>query len=178
MKDNFEITSVEDGKKYWISRSVATSAFIFKVKDGQLYVLTEIRGSNMHDFPGMRCVPCGYVNWDETVEDACIREVYEETGLKIDKRELIFEGINSDPSTNRQNISIHYSIPLTDDELLSISDERGGEINEVAKLEWVNVDNLPNDFCFNHDKFITQYSCTANLFFGLDFESLDVETMF
>ena len=48
MKENFEITSVEDGKKYWISRSVATSAFIFKVKDGQLYVLTEIRGSNMH----------------------------------------------------------------------------------------------------------------------------------
>lgn len=50
MKENFEITSVEDGKKYWISRSVATSAFIFKVKDGQLYVLTEIMHIRTSDF--------------------------------------------------------------------------------------------------------------------------------
>ena len=178
MKDNFEITSVEDGKKYWISRSVATSAFIFKVKDGQLYVLTEIRGSNMHDFPGMRCVPCGYVNWGETIEEACIREVYEETGLKLDRRELILEGINSDIKNNRQDIAIHYSIPLTDGEDVSISNNRGGEANEVAKLEWVDVDNLPNDFCFNHDWYINNYSAVMRIFFETDFGNIEMNEMF
>ena len=76
MKENFKITSVEDGKEYWIGRSVAVSAFIFKNINNELHVLTEIRGSGMHDFPGKRCVPCGYINWGETAPEACSREVY------------------------------------------------------------------------------------------------------
>lgn len=160
MRENFVITSVEDGKQYWIGRSVATSAFIFKYDstNKKLYVLTEIRGNGMHDFPGMRCVPCGYVNWGETLPEACSREVFEETGIKINPENWSLCGINSDPNANRENISIHYKVVFYNDiNDLSISDERGGEKNEVDKLEWVDVNNLPNDFCFEHDKFIKEY---------------------
>ena len=159
MKENFKITSVEDGKEYWIGRSVAVSAFIFKNINNELHVLTEIRGSGMHDFPGKRCVPCGYINWGETAPEACSREVFEETGLTINPDKWKLAGVNSDPNTNRQNISIHYYILLNDNESenCSISDNRGGEKDEIDKLEWVEVENLPEDFCFEHDKFISEY---------------------
>lgn len=29
------------------------------------------------------CIPCGHVEWDETVEQAAIREFAEETGLRV-----------------------------------------------------------------------------------------------
>ena len=30
------------------------------------------------------CIPCGHVEWDESVEEATVREVAEETGLSIE----------------------------------------------------------------------------------------------
>ena len=107
----------------------------------------------------MRCVPCGYINWGETAPEACSREVFEETGLIISPDRWKLAGVNSDPNANRQNISIHYCILLEDNESenCSISDNRGGEKDEVDKLEWVKVANLPKDFCFEHDKFISEY---------------------
>ena len=29
------------------------------------------------------CIPCGHVEWDETVEEAALREMAEETGLTV-----------------------------------------------------------------------------------------------
>ena len=157
MKENFKVTSVEDGNEYWIGRSVAVSAFIYKKIDNKVFVLTEIRGEGMYDFPGMRCVPCGYINWGETATEACSRELYEETGMIISPNEWQLCGVNSNPNSNRENISIHYIHFLNDDNVvLEISDDRGGEKNEVSKIEWVDVSNLPNDFCFEHDKFIIE----------------------
>lgn len=34
--------------------------------------------------PGLWCIPCGYVEYDEDVYDAVKREVLEETGLKVE----------------------------------------------------------------------------------------------
>ena len=34
--------------------------------------------------PGLWCIPCGYVEYDEDVYDAVKREVQEETGLKVE----------------------------------------------------------------------------------------------
>ncbi|UCH61585.1 MAG: NUDIX hydrolase [Anaerolineales bacterium] len=30
------------------------------------------------------CIPCGHVEWDETIEQAALREYLEETGLQVD----------------------------------------------------------------------------------------------
>jgi len=35
-------------------------------------------------YPGLWCIPCGYVEYDEDVRDAIIREFCEETGLAIE----------------------------------------------------------------------------------------------
>ena len=40
-------------------------------------------------FDGMWCIPCGYVEIDETVEEAARREFREETGLKVEVGEVV-----------------------------------------------------------------------------------------
>ena len=39
-------------------------------------------------FPGLWCIPCGYVEYDEDVRAAIIREFHEETGLVIELEEV------------------------------------------------------------------------------------------
>ena len=37
------------------------------------------------DGQGLWCCPCGYLDFDETLEECVIREIKEETGLTIPK---------------------------------------------------------------------------------------------
>jgi hypothetical protein len=41
---NFQITSLEDGKKYWISRSIATRSEVIVIDDDNVYLLINKRG--------------------------------------------------------------------------------------------------------------------------------------
>jgi 8-oxo-dGTP diphosphatase len=50
-------------------------------------------------FKGKFALPGGFVEVGETVEDACRRELMEETGVKAGRLELI--GVYSDPSAIR-----------------------------------------------------------------------------
>jgi ADP-ribose pyrophosphatase YjhB (NUDIX family) len=36
------------------------------------------------DYAGLWCIPCGYVEWDEDVRAAALREFREETGIEVD----------------------------------------------------------------------------------------------
>ena len=47
---NFQVTSKEDGKQYWISRSCAVSAFIFVINSNrEVFVLANKRGPGAAD---------------------------------------------------------------------------------------------------------------------------------
>jgi 8-oxo-dGTP diphosphatase len=41
-------------------------------------------GKRNASYQGLWCIPCGYVEWNEDVEEACKREFEEETGLVVD----------------------------------------------------------------------------------------------
>ena len=85
MSKNFQIVDKETNKSYWISRSVAVTGLISAVgKDGEVYFLLERRGPGCPDNIGKLCSICGYLDWDETLEEAIVRETYEETGYKFD----------------------------------------------------------------------------------------------
>ena len=79
-------------------------------------------------YAGKYALPGGFVDVGETVEDACRRELMEETGIKADRLELI--GIYSDPGhvfayddgEVRQEFSICLACTITSGSL-SVSSE-------------------------------------------------------
>ena len=53
------------------------------VRDGSGAVLLGRRADNA-SYPGLWCIPCGYVEYDEEVRSAAKREFFEETGLEVE----------------------------------------------------------------------------------------------
>lgn len=169
-----------DGKEYWISRSVAVAGFIFKQKGDDLYALIEKRGKGAADYQGYWCFVCGYVDFDESVEQALQRESREELGFEIDINKLKFVKINSSPSENHQNITIHYIYFADEDENFDLKKAKGGEKDEIAEVKWFKIgeihdnelrintyDIMAEDWAFDHEKrMIEHLSLYYNLQYG------------
>ena len=160
-----------DGKEYWISRSVAVVGFFFRhnTETNQIEALVEKRGKGAADYRLKLCVPCGYLDFDETAEQAVVRELYEECGVEIPATNLTLFYVNTNPSANRQNISLHYTRMLDMSKRYepNLDNASGGEENEVEWAKWIPVleynDNASgfvpmeiltkdNEWAFGHNK--------------------------
>lgn len=161
---NFSIIDSKTGREYWISRSVAVIVIVFAydLKDKQ-YVLTVKRGKGTPDpeYVGATCLPCGYLDFDETTQEAAARELFEETGIKISPDNLKLISINDNPADDkRQNVTLRYFI-----EILNIPVETLGRLltsefsekDEVEFAEFIPVSEIDNyKWAFNQDKIIKQ----------------------
>jgi 8-oxo-dGTP pyrophosphatase MutT (NUDIX family) len=145
---NFEFEY--EGKKYWYSRSVAVLGMILGYKNGDLYLLATKRGKGTPDFQGYWCMPCGYLDYNETTEEAIVREVYEETGIKIDIDLVKLHSIDSIPDDVKQNVTIRYVLnkDINIDEYSSLVEP---DINEVEEISWISLSNIENyKWAFGH----------------------------
>lgn len=120
-KEN-ECATLVDGRKVWLSRSVAVVNMIIAEVDDRIYVLMVKRGPGCPDEIGKWVMPCGYLDWNETLAECGIRETYEETGLNLNEfgnhkigylvRDDYNDGqpwsINSMPTSNKQNVSCYF----------------------------------------------------------------------
>lgn len=151
---NFKITAVEDGKEYWISRSVAVSVFLFVKDKDQLYVLANKRGPGAADFQGLWNCPCGYLDWDETAKEAACREVFEECGVKINPKMLTLHNVITDPTQNRQNVTLRFCGMINKSRLNFFKSE-GGEENEVSEVALIPFSEISKyKWAFGHDEII------------------------
>lgn len=53
------------------------------------------------EYAGRWCIPCGYVEWDEEIRAAAVREFEEETGLRVETGEII--AVHSNFHNERQH---------------------------------------------------------------------------
>lgn len=87
----------------------------------------------------------GFVNRDETLEQAIKREVFEETGYKVEYVELLRVIDNPDrPGEDRQNINFVYTCTAV---------EKIGEKDwESDEVKWFDLDSLPpkESIAFDH----------------------------
>jgi 8-oxo-dGTP diphosphatase len=92
-------------------------------------------------FVGHYALPGGFVDVGETVEDACRRELREETGIIASKLQLI--GVYSDPRRDprRHAVGVAY--------LTRVRSAKGTAGDDAASIEW--VDNWRGlDLAFDH----------------------------
>jgi len=92
-------------------------------------------------FKGEFALPGGFVDVGESVEDACIREAYEETNIKVTIKKLI--GVFSNPKRDPrgQVISIAFLCePLTDSEKpIAKDDAQSLEIVKIADISSIKL---------------------------------------
>jgi 8-oxo-dGTP pyrophosphatase MutT (NUDIX family) len=89
------VTTVQGETKY-LSRSIAVMVVILRQhpETGERWVAVQERGPRVSD-SGKRCMVCGYLDYDESVRNAAIREVFEETGLNVEY--LVGQGLAEFP---------------------------------------------------------------------------------
>lgn len=160
---NFPVIDKATGREYWISRSIAAVVCIIaKDKYGDKYILVVQRGEGTPDpeYVGKYCMPCGYLDFDETVAQAAQREVQEETGLTFPVSDFKLVSINDNPlSDKRQNVTFRYLVTtdvlVNDLELLLTS--KNSEKDEVSGIRFIKLSNLElYEWAFNHETLIKE----------------------
>jgi 8-oxo-dGTP diphosphatase len=123
--------------------SVTVDVVIFTLQNRELHVLLVNRKHWPHE--GRWAIPGGFVNMDETLDQAARRELEEETGVRDIYVEQLytFGDPKRDPRT--RVISVAYiALVSADKQTLRVSDES-------TDVRWFPVRRLPGPLAFDHD---------------------------
>lgn len=171
---NHQVIDKDTGEIAWVDRSLAVTGIVrarISPESPETFYLLSKRGKNCPDFVGKWQCNCGYIDFDELVIDAALREIKEETGLDIkgvldsnedimpDGSSKIFNIIELKYDDNpkhdiRQNIVFRFIIDvnynwikeLLDNGTINTDTEsRGGEPGEVEEIRLVNSMDLDKE---------------------------------
>ena len=173
---------LSDGRDIWLSRACAVVAeiFLFNISNHKWYVLLGKRGKGTPDCQGDWGLPCGYLDWDETLCEAMLREVWEECGIYLpsigkesqfgystnscilDEPGSIEEqpwAISDKPNTKKQNISFHFAVLFSwQAEPFPRLSNKNAEPDEVDELAWMPIEQaLSFNLAFSHNRRISQF---------------------
>jgi 8-oxo-dGTP diphosphatase len=121
--------------------ALTVDAVIFRKNDQELEVLL-IQRKN-YPFEGMWALPGGFVDMDETVEEAVVRELYEETGLKIEKLEQLhtFSALGRDPRGRTVSVTFFGILQEQPSQVLAGDD--------AMDAKWFKMNQIPH-LAFDH----------------------------
>jgi len=100
-------------------------------------------------FKDFWALPGGFVEFNEKTEEAVIREIFEETGLKT--RIINLFGVYSDPMRDPRGhtVSIVYELEILNGKMIFGDD--------ASDVNLFNVNELPDKLSFDHKKIIEDY---------------------
>lgn len=127
--------------------ALTVDAIVFVKSDTTTFVLLIERGRE--PFRNKWALPGGFIEMDETLEQACIRELEEETGLQVEKMEQFraYDAINRDP--RHRTISVVYSVRLEEQKPVTGSDD-------ATQAKWFSIDQLP-ELAFDHAEILADF---------------------
>ena len=120
--------------------AIATDCVVFGFDGYDLKVLLIERGCE--PYKGSWAFPGGFMRIDESAEQCAMRELVEETGLKLTYMDQLgaFSGVYRDPRERVVSIAFYA--------LVKSSEVRGGD--DAAQAQWFSVDKVPQ-LAFDHD---------------------------
>ena len=123
--------------------AVTTDCVVFRKEDGILKTLLIERGNE--PYKGFWAFPGGFLNMDENAEQGALRELEEETGLKLEHIEEFgtFSTVDRDPRGRVISIAFYG---ITDQ-----AEVKGGD--DAAKAQWFPIDRIP-PLAFDHDEIL------------------------
>ena len=100
-------------------------------------------------FQGNWALPGGFIEMDEELETACLRELLEETGIKVGELRQFktFGGVYRDP--RHRTISIIF-YAFTETELIANAGD------DAARAQWFPLDQLP-ELAFDHRLILDEF---------------------
>lgn len=98
-------------------------------------------GKRKGSYEGLWCIPCGYVEWDEDVYDAAMREFHEETGLTI-RITGVYSVQSNFHNPEQHTVGIWFMAEVKEGELAAGDD--------LQDAEFFSYDELP-DLAFPTD---------------------------
>ena len=119
--------------------AVTTDCVVFRLEEGKLKTLLIERGNE--PYKGCWAFPGGFLNMDENAEQGALRELEEETGLKLHDIEEFgtFSEVDRDPRGRVITIAFYA---ITDQK-----EVRGGD--DAAKAQWFPIGDTP-PLAFDH----------------------------
>lgn len=127
--------------------ALTVDAIVLRKHQNNWQILLIERG--IEPYKGKWALPGGFVNMDELLENACVRELHEETGLVIEKMTQLkaFDAINRDP--RHRTISVVFYSVLENDQRIKAGDD-------AKKADWFSINHLP-DLAFDHAEIIKDF---------------------
>ena len=113
-------------------------------KDGNLLLVKRKKDP----FKGFLCIPGGFVNMGERVEEAAKREALEETNLNVEPTDIL--GIYSDPQRDPRG----HTISITFVGKITNGDAKAGD--DADSIEWISIDD-ERHLAFDHHKILQDY---------------------
>jgi 8-oxo-dGTP pyrophosphatase MutT (NUDIX family) len=170
----YKVKDGEHEKTIFHVRSTAVVAVLIAKYKNEFYTLVNKRGPGCPDNIDKWCCTCGYLDWDETLKEAVVREVWEESGVDVDNILLHYDilkddldtpfFINDKTSENRQNISLSFGLLFECDELPETTNKYN-EPGETSDIQWIKINELDKyDFAYNHNERILMYVKKCKLF--------------
>ena len=134
---------------YKYPRPAVTADCVVMTKETEPKVLLIQRGSM--PFKGDWAFPGGFMNMDETTEQCAIRELEEETGLRLSNIQQIgaYSKIDRDP--RGRTITVAYLAIV--DEPASVTGQ-----DDATRAQWFPVDALP-PLAFDHEDIMQDAIC-------------------
>ena len=127
---------------YKYPRPAVTADSIVITKEVEPKVLLIERGDE--PFKGCWAFPGGFMNMDETTEQCAIRELEEETGLKVNEVHQIGAYSKVDRDPRGRTVTVAYLAIVAAPMAVSGQDD-------AAKAEWWPLSTLP-ELAFDHDE--------------------------
>lgn len=127
--------------------AVTVDAIVVSERKSEMVILLIMR--KFAPFEGKWALPGGFVNIDETLHDACKRELFEETGLdNVDlKQYYTFDAVDRDP--RHRTISVIFNTWIPEPVQLT-----GGD--DAMKADWFPIISLP-EMAFDHAEIIAKF---------------------